>query len=141
MEGTRLAKGGLTRLKLAIAVASGLFSIYMFIQSLMIASAGVSYQVPQLEGDGGGGLVIAFTCALASGLLFLRLWLANVGFLVAATGCLLVGGIFQDSVIMLWGLVPLLLAGLTAWKQFRDSRRRNHRQGGGETRSTSRTSL
>ena len=97
-------------LKHGIGVLAILFSLYVAFQAMLIASNGALYQIPQLEGDGGGGLIFALLCLIAGFLTWLRPRIAAAVFLVAAAVTVLVGLIYQDRIEMFWCAVPLVCA-------------------------------
>lgn len=94
---------------LCLAVA-----VWTFWQSYQIASAGVLNNIPQLQGDGGGGLVFAVLCVAAALFTLWRPWIAVVVLVVNALTIILVGFLFGDSTVYLWAGAALVLAILSA---------------------------
>ena len=97
-------------MKIAICVMACAFAVFVAAQSYLIAHMGALYQIPQLEGDGGGGMLVAVLCMIGGGLIFFRLWAADTAFLLAALTALLVGLSFQDSTTAWWSIAPFLFA-------------------------------
>ena len=95
-------------LKYVWFVGALLFSIYTGIQSYAIASAGVTYQVQQLEGDGGAGLAFTSLCAVAA---VIALFWPRVGALAFfCTGLVtgFAGLAYGDNIDFFWILGPVL---------------------------------
>jgi hypothetical protein len=105
-------------LTLFICFCSLAFAVYAGIESYQIASAGVTYAVPQLEGDGGGGLLIAVVAAISGAIAFIRLWIAQIGLAITSLLALGVGTAFADRITSLWAWVPVLLILLTGVGQW-----------------------
>ncbi len=99
----------ITGMKVAVCAVASLFAVYVADQSYLIAHTGAMYQIPQLEGDGGGGIVVAALCVIGAGLVFIRLWAADVAFVLAALIALLVGLSYQDNVTAWWSVAPIAL--------------------------------
>lgn len=97
-------------MKIAVCTIASIFAIYVTEQSYLIAHTGAMYQIPQLEGDGGGGILVATFCAIGAGLVFFRLWAADAAFILAALIALMAGLSFQDSATAWWSIAPALLA-------------------------------
>lgn len=109
-------------MKILLSVASLVLASFAGFQSLQIAQAGAANQIPQLEGDGGGGMAFAVLLFL-SGLILLwkPLW-AAFAFAVSAIVILSVGLIYQDNVMLWWTAAPVLLGGLGLFAHFRKKR-------------------
>ncbi len=114
----------ITSMKVAVCAIASLFAIYVADQSYLIAHAGAMYQIPQLEGDGGGGIVVAALCAIGAGLVFIRLWAADAAFVLSALIALMVGLSFQDNVTAWWSVVPALLDCALVAVRYKISKRR-----------------
>ncbi len=109
-------------MKLMTAFLSVLFATYVGIESYLIATVGVVNRIPQLVGDGGGGLLTALLCATAGVMVWLSPLASALTFLLAALVSLLAGVIYQDHVTLLWALGPAVLTlvnVLTLWRMRR----------------------
>jgi hypothetical protein len=102
-------------MKITVAVLSVAFSVYVAIQSYVIAEAGATYQVVQLEGDGGGGLVFALLCIIAGLLVFVRPLLSAGTFILASVMALGVGILYGDNAMLLWAVVPVALTAVNVY--------------------------
>ncbi|RIV24397.1 hypothetical protein D2Q93_07170 [Alicyclobacillaceae bacterium I2511] len=87
-----------------------LFATYVGIESYLIAAVGVVNQIPQLVGDGGGGILVALLCATAVVLVWLSPLASGLIFLLATVVSGLAGVIYQDNVTLFWMLGPIVLA-------------------------------
>lgn len=110
-------------MKIAISITSALLSIYAGITSYLVAHVGALYQIPQLEGDGGGGLVVAALCFAAASLIFFRVWFAFATYCFGAVAALFVGLSFQDGMVDIWSGVISLFAIASAILMWREHRR------------------
>ncbi len=120
-------------MKIAISIASLLLSIYAGITSYLVAHMGALYQIPQLEGDGGGGIVVAILCFAAGTLIFFRVWPAFATYCIAAVAALFVGLSFQDGMVDIWSAVISLFAvstGVVMWREHWHSGRTSSGSGG-----------
>lgn len=122
-------------MKIAVSIACTLFAIYAGINSYLVAHVGALYQIPQLEGDGGGGLVVAAICFIAGILVFLRWWAAMSAYCVGAIAALVVGISFQDGMVDIWSAVIALFAATSGFLMYR-----NHKHKGSKS-SASRQKL
>jgi hypothetical protein len=113
-------------MKIAVAILSALLAVFAAIQSYTIAYVGTANQIPQLEGDGGGGIVFAALCLLAAILVLWRpiisMWLYGLALVVI----LLTGYLYEDRAMWLWGAAALVLGILSwvahrAWKMRRET--------------------
>lgn len=111
-------------MKFLIGALTVLFGAYAAHQSYSIAYAGALNQIPQLEGDGGGGLIFSalMVCAALIGLLS-PLW-SSILFLASMVIAVLVGSFYQDPVMLWWSALPLLLAVLNLLAPRRSRKRR-----------------
>ncbi|QQE81012.1 hypothetical protein [Alicyclobacillus sp. SO9] len=117
------AEGSVLDLKVIISILTGLFVAYTVWQSYLIASTGALYHIPQLEGDGGGGLVFAGLCFIAGVALFIRPILSAVIYVLAALVISFIAVAFQDSIDFLWTLIALSLGTLAVVSRIRSKRR------------------
>jgi len=104
------------KLKLTLSLISLLFVGYSGFQSYQIASAGLLYQVAQLEGDGGAGLVFTFLFFLAALLALVKPVAGVVMFILSALLAIFAGQLYGDNVMMLWAVAPALLAGAHGYR-------------------------
>ncbi|QSO54289.1 hypothetical protein JZ785_11270 [Alicyclobacillus curvatus] len=97
-------------MKLLAAVLTFVFGVYSGIQSYRIAAAGAAQQIPQLQGDGGGGLVFALVCVIAAVVVLKRpsigVWLLSGAAVIAG----FVGLSFGDPSMYWWAIAALALA-------------------------------
>jgi hypothetical protein len=100
-------------MKIAIGVMSLLFAIYLAIESYLISSLGTSYQIPQLEGDGGGGLVAAGILLVSGIIVFWRPLWACLGFVLSTGLVVIVGLEYQDNLTLFFAMAPALFLGLS----------------------------
>lgn len=112
-------------MKLGLSIISLLFVGYTGFQSYQIASAGIQYQVAQLEGDGGAGLVFTFFCFLSALLALVKPLLGVVMFLLSALLAVFAGLLYGDGVMMLWAVAPALLAGANGYVQITKRRKQS----------------
>lgn len=106
-------------MRIFVLLVSSAFAVYAAFQSWTIAQAGVTYQIPQLEGDGGAGFVFAVICLLAAILVFFRP-LVSLGFyILAALGIAFVAFEFQDRIEFSWSLGAIVLGALTIYIRYR----------------------
>ena len=115
-------------MKRIAAGLAALFAIYTALESYAIAAAGVANHIAQLEGDGGGGMAFSLLC-LVAGILVLRYPLGSVYvFLFATILIVWVGFLYEDSIMYVWGVVPLIL-GAMGWVVRRTGKRNRVRTG------------
>jgi hypothetical protein len=84
-------------------------------QSYHIAVAGAANDIPQLEGDAGGGIVFAALCLIAAILMLWRPLIAVAALTLAALITVLTGFLYEDSTMYLWGAAAVVLAILAAF--------------------------
>ncbi len=97
-------------MKILAAVLTFVLGVYSGIQSYRIAAAGAAQQIPQLQGDGGGGLVFALLCIVAAVVALKR---PSIGVWVLACATILVGFVglsFGDASMYWWAVAALALA-------------------------------
>lgn len=103
------------KLRILISALALLFAVYCATEAYQIARAGVVLSIPQLAGDGGGGLVYSLVEALA-GLMILRFTrFALVTFLGATCIAIFVGLLYGDSALLTWAAFSLALAGMSGF--------------------------
>lgn len=112
-------------MKYIVGVLAFAFAIYTGIQSYMIAQIGIVNQIPQLEGDGGGGVVFTALLVLIGILALFKPFLAVFLFVFSALLSLLVGLTYQDPVTMYWSIGPFLLSLLLLLSRY--IQRRKHK--------------
>jgi hypothetical protein len=83
-------------------------------QSYHIAVVGTTNGIPQLEGDGGGGILFAGLCLLAAVALLWRPVISVILLTLAAMVIVLTGFLYEDSTMYLWGAAAVVLAILGA---------------------------
>jgi len=96
-------------MKMMLAIASLLFTAYVAIQSYLVAATGVANQIPQLEGDGGGGMLLALFCACGCLLAYVKPRMTWIAFVLAAITATITGLLYEDNVMLLWSIGPLLI--------------------------------
>ncbi|MCL6516068.1 hypothetical protein [Alicyclobacillus sp.] len=110
----RLAQG-------ATGLVGVLAAVWVGLQSYAIAAVGVGNAIPQLEGDGGAGMVFALLFLVGAVLIWVRPRWAWMPLLLAMVPGLLAGWLYQDVTMWGWCLVPALLAaashGLHRWRR------------------------
>jgi hypothetical protein len=87
-----------------------MFAVYTADKSYVIAKAGAQYGIPQLLGDGGGGLVFSVLCLITAivSLAYFRVTLVLL--LISGILIILVGVTYQDNGTLYWSIIPLLFA-------------------------------
>ncbi|MDQ0188710.1 hypothetical protein JI721_13055 [Alicyclobacillus cycloheptanicus] len=98
-------------LKWITAIVTCLFALYTALQAMQIASAGAVNQIPQLEGDGGGGMVFALLCFIAGVLCMLKPIIALFCYTLTVLAGVVVGIIYDDPVLWMWAGGALILTG------------------------------
>lgn len=113
-------------MKYLIALAAIGLAIYTGVQSYLIAQVGIVNQIPQLVGDGGGGMVVTALCALAGLLALFKTLPAAVLFVLSTLTAILVGLTYQDPTTLLWAVGPFVFAVAILFSRI--SKRRKIRQ-------------
>jgi hypothetical protein len=90
-----------------------LFALFTGYQSFVIASAGAVNEIPQLEGDGGGGLTLSVICMLAAILSFIKPVWSIPFFILSTLVCLITGYIYEDNLIYIWAAGTVALTVLS----------------------------
>lgn len=126
-------------MRILLTVLSAVLGIYTGIQSYRIAAAGATQQIPQLQGDGGGGLVFAALCVIGAVLILKRPLFAAAALLFAALLVSFVALSFGDLVIFWWALAALCLS-VCSYVVHRLSKSIRHRYGTPSPRNRSRVS-
>ncbi len=106
-----------------IEVCALALALYTGFQSILISQIGFNNQIPQLEGDGGGGIIFAFLTFLAAIIYLIKPTLAIIIFLLSTIVSAFSSFLFGDSVILLWSAGTVILAFL-CYLANRISRRR-----------------
>lgn len=98
-----------------------LAAVWIGLQSYAIAAVGVGNAIPQLEGDGGAGVIFAVMLLLGGILLWWRPLWSTVPFALALAPALLAGWLYQDVTMWWWCLAPVLFGlagvGLHRWRR------------------------
>lgn len=113
-------------MKYIAGVAALALAIYAGIQSYLIAQVGILNQIPQLEGDGGGGVAFAVLCFITAILVLFKPMVSVILFVVSALLALLVGLTYQDPIPMYWSLGPLVLAAAIVVNHYLKRRKLGH---------------
>jgi uncharacterized membrane protein len=92
------------------ALVAAVFAVYAGYQSLLISEAGAAYQIPQLEGDGGGGMIFAFLCFIGALVYLIRPVISIPFFILSAVTGLLAGFLYNDPVMWVWAIVSSVFA-------------------------------
>lgn len=95
-----------------------LFALLVGVQSWWIAWVGVFNQIPQLTGDGGGGVLLAFWLLLGSLLSLKWRWPVIVCCLLASIDGVLCGQIYQDNMQYVYAAGALIAACIFSWSLF-----------------------
>ncbi len=104
-------------------------AIYSGVQSYRIAAAGAVQQIPQLQGDGGGGLVFAVLCLIGAVVLLKRPFIATWILAVATVLVAFVGLSFGDPAMYWWSGITLVLTVYTFMQHRLLKRQQNDRYG------------
>ncbi|MCL6627536.1 hypothetical protein [Alicyclobacillus shizuokensis] len=103
-------------MRVVLLVVSAVVAVVSGWQALWVAEVGAEQQIPQLEGDGGAGLVFALLCLAGGVAALFRRWLGCALFSLAALAGVWAGVVFADLVTGLWAVAPLALGFVAWWK-------------------------
>jgi hypothetical protein len=112
-------------MKIVVGILAGAFSVYTAVQSFAIAHVGVTVQSAQLEGDGGGGLLFALLCLVSGVVVLAKPFISVFTFVVSAVVTIFVGMTYSDDIMIIWSVVPIILAATSLYMHY--STRRRHR--------------
>jgi hypothetical protein len=93
---------GMMYMKWVIGSCAFLLALYTGFQSILISQVGFSQQIPQLMGDGGGGILLSILTLLTAIVCIAKPYIAMFMFLFCTILSAFVSLIFNDSIILLW---------------------------------------
>lgn len=97
-----------------------LFAIYAAGQAIVIIQAGVTNQIPQLIGDGGGGMVFAALCFAAGVVCLFKPVVSVPLFGLCMLSGILTGFVYDDPTMWIWSAATFVLGGVSyAWHRWR----------------------
>ncbi|GMA51653.1 hypothetical protein GCM10025857_30100 [Alicyclobacillus contaminans] len=101
-------------MRYVVPVLSALVALVCAWQSFELASVGVTNQIPQLEGDGGAGMVFSILCLLAGAVALWNGRVAGGGYLLAGMEGFWTGWMYSDIEMFCFAWVVFGL-GTAAW--------------------------
>ncbi|WP_067934976.1 hypothetical protein [Alicyclobacillus kakegawensis] len=107
-------------MRFVLPIISAVVAVVSGWQAMALAEVGVQQQIPQLEGDGGAGMVFALLCLAGGVTALFRRWLGCALFLLAALVGAWAGVVFADLLTGLWSIAPLALGAVAWWKGGRE---------------------
>lgn len=98
--------------RIFLLILTLLFAVYVGFDAYTITTLGIANDIPQLTGDGGGGMAFAFLLAIGAGVAVKFQRIASAIFILAAIVSLWVGLLYQDSLTMFWSLGAAILVAI-----------------------------
>jgi hypothetical protein len=108
--------------KFLVPISSTVVALICGWQSLQLAEVGVTNHIPQIEGDGGAGVVFSVLCLVAGVVILFTRKVASGLFLITGLEGIWASWTYSDSQMTLWALAPLGLAAAAWWLNQRSRR-------------------
>jgi len=100
-------------LKWLTGICALALAIYAIAQSLEILQVGVTNQIPQLEGDGGGGILFAVLTFISALACLIKPLVAFLLFLITTLLSTFISFLFSDPLLLTWSAISITLAALS----------------------------
>ncbi|UOF90386.1 hypothetical protein LSG31_21435 [Fodinisporobacter ferrooxydans] len=96
-------------MKIILGILNIIVAICIGLQAAVIARVGAVNQIPQLEGDGGAGLLFSLLILVAVIFYFVKPIFSIPLFILAALTGILASLIYSDPVMIAWSIAPLFM--------------------------------